>query len=310
MKAVALTALETPPAVREDLPAPTPEPDQVLVRVRASSVNPADNSIAGGMLKQMGIEYEFPVILGRDYAGVVEQVGADVSRYNVGDDVFGFLLHANPTVREGSWAEFIVVPQDTSIAPAPTGVEAAIAGAAPVAGIAVITAIDALAPSEGETLLIVGATGGVGSFAVQLAARAGATVVAPALPEDEAYLRELGVSELLPRDGDLAATAGERHPDGFDAVLDLVNYVPDVPASLVKDGGRVASPTGAAGEGPGRTMVIAAPTPENLERLGGMLADGTLRLPVQATYDLAEAPDALTALATSHTQGKLAIRIQ
>ena len=310
MKAVALAALETPPAVREDLPKPTPEPDQVLVRVRASSVNPADNSIAGGMLKQMGIEYEFPVILGRDYAGVVEQVGADVTRYNVGDEVFGFLLHANPTVREGSWAEFIVVPQDTSIAPAPTGVDAAIAGAAPVAGIAALTAIDALAPSEGETLLIVGATGGVGSFAVQLAARAGATVVAPALPEDEAYLRELGLSELLPRGGDLAATAGERHPDGFDAVLDLVNYAPDVPATLVKDGGRVASPTGAAGEGPGRTMVIAAPTPENLQRLGGMLADGTLRLPVQATYDLAEAPDALTALATSHTQGKLAIRMQ
>jgi NADPH2:quinone reductase len=280
------------------------------VRVRASSVNPADNSIAGGMLKQMGIEYEFPVILGRDYAGVVEQVGADVTRYTVGDEVFGFVLHANPTVRDGSWAEFIVVPQDISIAHAPTGVDAAIAGAAPVAGIAAMTAIDALAPSEGETLLIVGATGGVGSVAVQLAARAGAAVVAPALPDDEAYLRELGVSELLPRDGDLAATAGERHPDGFDAVLDLVNYAPDVPASLVKDGGRVASPTGAAGEGPGRTMVIAAPTPENLQRLGGMLADGTLRLPVQATYDLAEAPDALTALATSHNQGKLAIRIE
>jgi NADPH:quinone reductase len=310
VKAVALTSLETPPAVREDLPKPTPEPDQVLVRVRASSVNPADNSISGGLLKQMGIEYEFPVILGRDYAGVVEQVGADVTRYNVGDEVFGFLLHANPSVREGSWAEFIVVPQGTSIAPAPTSVDAAIAGAAPVAGIAAITAIDALAPSEGETLLIVGATGGVGSFAVQLASRAGATVVAPALPEDETYLRELGVSELLPRDGDLAATAGERHPDGFDAVLDLVNYAPDVPATLVKDDGRVASPTGAAGEGPGRTMVMAAPTRENLERLGGMLADGTLRLPVQATYDLAKAPDALTALATSHTQGKLAIRVQ
>jgi NADPH:quinone reductase len=309
VKAVALTALETPPALREDLPAPTPEPDQVLVRVRASSVNPADNSIAAGMLKQMGIEYEFPVILGRDYAGVVEQVGADVTRYSAGDEVFGFVLHANPTVRDGSWAELIVVPEDTSIAPAPTGVDAAIVGAAPVAGIAAMTAIDALAPSEGETLLIVGATGGVGSFAVQLAARAGATIVAPALAEDEPYLRELGVSELLPRDGDLAATAGERHPDGFDAVLDLVNYAPDVPATLVKDGGRVASPTGAAGEGPGRTMVIAAPTPENLQRLCGMLADGTLRVPVQATYDLGEAPDALTALATSHTQGKLAIRI-
>ena len=171
-------------------------------------------------------------------------------------------------------------------------------------------AIDALDLSDGDTVLIVGATGGVGSFAVQLAARAGATVVAPALPEDEDYLRELGVSELLPRDGDLAAAARERHPDGFDAVLDLVNYATGRSRALVKDGGRVASPTGAAGEGPGRTMVMAAPTPENLERLAGLLADGTLRVPIQETYELAEAPDALTALATTHTRGKLAIRIQ
>jgi len=310
MKAVTLDAFDTPPRLRDDLPAPTPAAHEVLVRVHASSINPADNSIAAGMLKQMGVEYEFPVILGRDYAGVVEQVGPEVTGYDVGDDVFGFLLHANPTVRDGSWAELIAVPQDMFIARAPQGVELATAGAAPLAGIAAIMAIDALELSEGDTVLIVGATGGVGSFAVQLAARAGATVVAPALPEDEAYLRGLGVGELLPRDGDLAAAARERHPDGFDAVLDLVNYAPDVPATLVKDGGRLASPTGAAGEGPGRTMVVAAPTPENLEHVARLLTDGTLRVHVQATYELAQAPDALTALPTSHTQGKLAIRVQ
>jgi NADPH:quinone reductase len=310
MKAVTLDAFDTPPRLRDDLPAPTPAAHEVLVRVHASSINPADNSIAAGMLKQMGVEYEFPVILGRDYAGVVEQVGPEVTRYAVGDGVFGFVLHANPTVRDGSWAELIAAPQDMFIGQAPQGVDLATAGAAPLAGIAAITATDALELSEGDTVLIVGATGGVGSFAVQLAARAGATVIAPALPEDEAYLRGLGVGELLPRDGDLAAAARERHPDGFDAVLDLVNYAPGVPATLVKDGGRVASPTGAAGEGPGRTMVMAAPTPENLEHLARLLADGTLRLHVQATYELAQAPDALTALPTTHTQGKLAIRVQ
>src|SRR5205814_1550829 len=84
-----------------------------------------------------------------------------------------------------------------------------------------------------------------------------------------------------------------RYRDGFDAVLDLVNYAPDVPPALVKDGGRVASPTGAAGEGPGRTMVMATPTPENLQRLAGLLADGALRVPVRETYELAKAPDAL-----------------
>jgi NADPH2:quinone reductase len=310
MKAVILDAFDTPPALRDDLPARAPAAHEVLVRVHASSVNPADNSIAAGMLKQMGVEYEFPVILGRDYAGVVEQAGSEVTRYAVGDEVFGFLLHANPTVHDGSWAELIAVPQDTFVGPAPQGVDLASAGAAPLAGIAAITAIDALELSDGDTVLIVGATGGVGSFAVLLAARAGATVVAPALPEDEAYLRELGVSELLPRNGDLAVAARERHPDGFDAVLDLVNYAPDVPAALAKEGGRVASPTGAAGEGRGRTMVIATPTPENLDRLARLLADGTLRVHVQATYELAQAPDALSALGTTHTQGKLAIRLQ
>src|SRR4051812_16283168 len=197
MKAVTLTAFDTPPAVHEDLPAPTVAPNEVLVRVNASSVNPADSSIAAGMLKQMGVEYEFPVILGRDYVGVVEQVGAEVTGYAVGDEVFGFLMHANPTVHDGSWVELIAVPQEMSIANAPSGVDLAMVGAAPLAGVTAITATDALDLSGGDTVLIVGATGGVGSLAVQLAARAGAHVVAPALPDDEAYLSDLGVSELL-----------------------------------------------------------------------------------------------------------------
>lgn len=275
--------------------------------MQASSVNQVDNAIAAGMLQQMGVEYEFPVILGRDYAGVIEQVGADVSAYAAGDEVFGFLLHANPTAHEGSWAELISVSQDISIAHAPAGVDATVAGAAPLAGITAMLSIDALELFEGDTVLIVGATGGVGSLAVQLAAAAGATIVAPALPEDEDYLRDLGVAELLPREGDLAAAARERHPDGFDAVLDLVNYAPGVPAALVKDGRHVASPTGAAGEGPGRTNVMAAPTPENLQRLADLLADGSLRVPIDATYELAQAPDALT---TAHTQGKLAVLVR
>jgi NADPH:quinone reductase-like Zn-dependent oxidoreductase len=168
--------------------------------------------------------------------------------------------------------------------------------------------VDALKLSKGDAVLIVGASGGVGSIAVQLASRAGATVIAPALREDEDYLRDLGVGELLPRDSDLAEAARENHPDGFDAVLDLVNYAPDVPATLLKDGGRVASPTGAAGEGPGRTMVMAAPTTENFERLGSLLVEG-LRVPIHATYELSKAPDALAALGTTHTRGKLAISV-
>ena len=140
--------------------------------------------------------------------------------------------------------------------------------------------------------------------------RAGARVLAPALPEDESFLRELGVSDVLPRDGDTAELVRERHPDGVDALLDLVNYAPGAYDAALKPGARVASPTGAAGEGPGRTNVMATPSPENLHRLGALLADGALHIPVQATHELAQAPAALAALAGEHTQGKLAIRVR
>ena len=179
----------------------------------------------------------------------------------------------------------------------------------PTSALTALTAIDALELSPGDSVLAVGATGGVGSFAVQLAARAGATVLAPALPEDEQFLRGLGVSELLARDGDGAAAVRERHPDGVDGVLDLVSYAPGAFDAAVKSAGRVASPNGAAGDGVGRTNVMAAPTHENLQRLGLLLADGALRVSLQATYELAQAPEALAALGASHTQGKLAIRV-
>jgi NADPH2:quinone reductase len=115
---------------------------------------------------------------------------------------------------------------------------------------------------------------------------------------------------VLPRDGDIAELVRERVPDGVDALLDLVNYAPGSYDAALKPDARVASPIGAAGEGPGRTNVMSAPTGENLQRLGALLADETLRIPVQATYPLAQAPEALAALAGEHTQGKLAIQVR
>src|SRR5215211_1118718 len=143
MNAITLDEAGTSPALRDDLPAPTPGPREVLVRVQASSVNPVDNSIAAGMLAQMGVEYEYPVTLGRDYAGVVEQVGTGVTDYKPGDEVFGFLLHANPTARDGSWAELVTVGEAVSIARVPDGLDLATAGAAPLAGITALALIDA-----------------------------------------------------------------------------------------------------------------------------------------------------------------------
>ena len=309
MQAVTIDRPDTSAALRKDLPAPSPADNEVLVRVHASSVNPVDHAIAAGMLAGMGVQHDYPVILGREYAGVVEQAGAAVSHYEPGDNVFGFLLHANPTVHDGAWADLITVTEELSIAPSPDNIDLAIAGAAPLAGITAMTAIDALDLSAGDVLLVAGATGGVGSLAVQLAARAGARIVAPALPEDTDFLRDLGVSDVLPRDGDIAQLVRERHREGVDALLDLVNYAPGTYDAALKPGARVFSPTGAAGEGPGRTNVMATPSPENLQRLGSLLAAGTLRIPVQATYELAQAPEALTALTGEHTQGKLAIQM-
>ena len=306
MRAFTLDSLESQPALRRDLPEPSPAANEIVVRVHASSVNPVDVFIGMGALAEM-FEHEFPVILGRDFAGVVEQVGDGVSRYRVGDEVFGFVSHANPTVHAGSWAELIVLPEDNFVAAKPDGVEATAAGAAPVAALSAIAAFDALAPAAGEDVLVVGATGGVGSFFVQLAASVGANVIAPALPEDESYLRDLGVSEILDRNADLAAAVREAHPDGVDALFDVVSQAPD--ASLLKEGGRLASPLGAAGEGEGRFNVMAVPSPTNLQRLGELLADGALRVPIQRSYTLEQVGDALQALPTSHTQGKLGITI-
>ena len=307
IKAVTVTAPGAAPALREDAPAPTPAGNEVLVRVHASSVNPVDAAIAAGLLTGM-VEHEYPVTLGRDYAGVVEEVGPDVTRYAMGDNVFGFLMHANPTVRDGSWAELITVAEDRSIAQVPAGVDIAVAGAAALAGIAALLSVDALALAEGHVTLIVGATGGVGSLAVQLAAKAGATVIAPARREDEDYLRSLGVSEIIPRAGDVVAAVRERRPEGVDALLDLVSYAPGAFDAALGDGGRLASTNGAAGEGPGRTNVMADPSTENLDRLSRLLADGTLQLAVHATWDLDGAADGLAALA-SPKHGKLAVRV-
>jgi len=306
MRAFTLESFGTQPSLRDDVPEPSVGDDEIVVHVRASSVNPVDVFIAAGGLKEL-VEHEFPVTLGRDFAGTVEQVGSRVGRYEVGAEVFGFVLHANPTVHEGSWAELIAVPEDNSVAPKPRSLDFAHAGAAPLSAISAIAALDALAPAEGEHVLVIGAAGGVGSFFVQLASATGANVIAPALPEDYEYLRELGAVELIDRNADVAAAVREVHPDGVDAILDLVSPTPD--ASLLNEGGRLASTLGAAGEGPGRFNLMAEPTPANLQRLAQLLDDGTLVVRIQRSYRLEQAGEALQALPTTHTQGKLSVTL-
>jgi NADPH:quinone reductase len=308
MRAFSLDGFDTPPALTE-LPDPVPGDGEVLVRVQASSVNPVDNAIAAGMLKG-AFEHDFPVVLGRDFAGVVEQAGPGAT-LTPGADVFGFVLHADPAVGRGTWAERIAVAEGR-VAPRPAGVELAAAGATPLAGITAVYCVDALDLKAGESVLVVGATGGVGSFAVQLAALAGADVIAPALREDEEYLAGLGVRSTIERDGDLAAAVRSLHPDGVDAVIDLVSYTPDafaVSAAALKPDGRASSPLSGVEAGPGRSPVMAQPDAAALERLGALLEAGSLRVPIQRSYGLEAAGEALAALPATHTQGKLAISV-
>jgi NADPH2:quinone reductase len=309
MRAFTLDALDTAPALR-DLPAPVPGDGELLVRVQASSANPVDNAIAAGMLAGM-VEHEFPVTLGRDFAGVVEQAGPGAGRLAAGDAVWSYVPHAAATVHDGAWADLVALPEP-AVAARPAGVGVAAAGATPLAGITALLSVDALELGPGATVLIVGATGGVGSFAVQLAAQAGAHVIATARAEDHAYLRALGAGELVDRDGDVAAAVRASHPDGIDALIDLISYTPDdfnAYAAALAPGGRAASPLTGLEPGPGRAQIWARPDPALLDRLGEQIAAGTLQVRIQQTYPLEQAGEALAALAGAHTQGKLAISL-
>src|SRR5439155_3484147 len=134
MRPFTLDSFDSPPRLRDDLPEPRPADNELLVRVHASSVNPADAAIAAGMLKEMA-EHDFPVTLGRDFAGIVAQTGSSVGRYQPGDEVYGFLPHANSTIHDGSWTELITVPEDNFVVAKPGSLDLEHAGTAPLAGI-------------------------------------------------------------------------------------------------------------------------------------------------------------------------------
>lgn len=306
MKAVTFDSFGAKAGFRDDVAEPAAGPGDVVVRVRASSLNPVDQSIVDGVLKGIA-DYEFPVVLGRDFAGTVEAAGPQVTGFSAGDLVYGFVPPWGPAVHAGTWAERIVLPGAQFLAHVPDGVPLEVAGAAPLAVLTAMAAVDAVQPRPGQTVLVVGATGGVGTVAVQLAATAGATVIAPARPGDEAYLRDLGVSRVIGRDAGLASSL---QGTCVDALIDLVSYSPDGfghCAAVLTPGGLAASALRAADEGPGRANISAMPTPENLERVSALLSSGTVRIPIQATHGLEDVPAALDAFGSSHKQGKHAV---
>jgi NADPH:quinone reductase-like Zn-dependent oxidoreductase len=309
MHAFVMRDYDTPPAV-EQVPTPQPGPGEVLVRVRAASVNGFDLALVAGMLRGM-MEYPFPVVLGRDFAGTVDAVGEGTTRFAAGDAVFGAV--ADPaTLFSRSFAEYVVVPEAPHLAHLPAGVDVVQAGALGVAGAAAWQAVDAIAPTAGETVLVSGATGGVGAYAVQLAASRGATVIATAKPGAAAdFVRDLGAAHVVDYTGDLAAQIRAIAPGGVDAVVHAAGDVTDLGAVLAPNG-RLASvllmsPEQAGLEGVSVTAIMANPEAATLDRLAAEVAAGRLRVPVQRTYPLAQAGQAFAVF--SGALGKVIIEM-
>ena len=309
MRAFTLDAFGSPPGLRHDLVAPRPDAEEVIVRVLASSVNPVDAAIAAGMLREVA-EHRFPVVLGRDYAGVVEQAGAAVSAFAPGDTVYGFLPYADPAVQHGTWCELIAVAAAGPIAPQPASLDAAAAGAAALAGVTALACLDALQLGDGDTLLVVGAAGGVGSLAVALAARGGVPVLATGRGDDVDYLRDLGADEVVDRDGDITEEVRPHH--AVTALIDLVSGTPEAlqaNAAVLVDGGRAVSPLGAAGDVPGEHNVMGLASAGNLRRLAQLIDKRAVPVHIERTYPLADAGAALHAVIDEHKRGKLALSL-
>jgi NADPH:quinone reductase len=235
LRAITVTEYGATPAIAE-VPTPEPGPGQVLVKVRAAGMNPMDSVLASGDWRPMPAT--FPMVLGADVAGLVEKLGDGTSRFSVGDDLFGQLLIA-PIGSAGTYAEYVAVTEDAPLARVPSGLDDVVAAALPTAGGAGLALVDLLEPLADKTVLIVGAGGGVGSFATQFAANAGGNVIANSRERDAERMRAYGAVETLDHtEVPLLDGVRQAHPDGIDALLDLVSDANGFAAlaSLVRPG--------------------------------------------------------------------------
>lgn len=295
-----------------DIDTPTAGPGEIRVEVHASSLNGFDIALARGFLRGM-LEHQFPVVFGRDFAGVVDQVGDGVSAFAPGDEVFG-VVPIQP-LRVGGFGEYVVVPADGDVARTPDGLDHPTAGALGLAGAAATGTLTAIAAEPGETVLVVGATGGVGAIAVQRLAAAGAVVLATASGDAEAeHVRSLGAHHVIDRDGDLVGQVRAVAGDGVAAALHYAGD-PVAIANLVAPGGRLASLIMVSGTDAfaGRDLtfhpVVAVPAPALLATLGADAAAGRLRVPIMREYALTDAPAAFDDFAAG-TLGKLSIAVK
>jgi NADPH:quinone reductase-like Zn-dependent oxidoreductase len=259
-----------------------------------------DRTLASGDWKPMPAT--FPMVLGADGAGVVEKIGEAESRFSVGDDLFGQLL-IPPLGSAGTYAEYVAVSQDAPLARVPAGLDDVVAAALPTAGGAGLALVDLLEPLTDKTLLIVGAGGGVGSFATQFAVNAGGKVIANVHAQDAERMRAYGAVDTIDHtEVSLPDGVRQAYPDGIDALLDLVSDAAGFAAlaSLVRPGGTAVTTQYVADEEALRAAEITAinfafqPSSELFERVAEAVAERRIVVPPITRISLEEAPAALS----------------
>ena len=306
MKAVYIQKFGGPEVLQYgDLPDPSAGPGQIVVDAYAASVNGADWKVRAGSYAQA----TFPLVLGRDFSGVVSAVGAGVTDLRVGDEVFG-VLEAG---RDGTYAEKIAIGA-AIVAKKPSALSHVDAAALALIGLTALTAVeDTLKLKAGETILIQGGAGGVAGFAIQAAKHIGARVITTASAANLAYVRGLGADEVI----DYNATDFRKVVSNADAVFDTVGGdVATRSFAVLKPGGRAAFiASGAQAPKPDRGDVTSLRPAvgrdrAHLERIVALYQAGAVRVPPVTTYKLSDAAEALRVSESRHLKGKLVLTMR
>lgn len=314
MRAIAVSEYGATPALTI-LPRPRPGPGEILVKLIAAGLNPLDWKVADGMFKD-SVDVPFPLILGQDGAGVVEDVGEGVTRLRHGEQVYGSFFGVARGL--GTYAEYTLASDDGPVARMPRGMIYTQAAAVPTAGMTALAMVEDARVEAGQTVLVVGATGGVGQCAVQLAAGAGAKVIATARDDMAATVRRLGAQDTVDHSrGDLNGQVLAAHSDGIDVILDAVSDTvgAEQTAQLLRPGGTYISTTWAVNPDAMAARQIrginfeGAPTAGLLDRLSDLIDAGRLRFVIEREVPLEEAPDALADNRIGGARGKTVIRI-